>query len=243
MCGFYSGVYLTFSFFLCIGVVSYSQSGQADIVYYEYDKIVGNENTGLYNGPEFVDQFLDTWDNSHIYLKSSAFMKSRLVYNNQSYINVPLKYDLFEDNVIIRSSDHLSAFQVKLIAENISSFSVHGRTFTKLNGTKLDLIGNDFFEIASLGKSVSLYIKHLKKKKRETVENVLQYSFYKDNYYILAYGGVYHPIYSIKDFKEIFPDKYKQIKIFYKQNKIQYKASKDSFMIKLVKYLDENQSL
>lgn len=160
-------IFLFPSIFLCLGLVSYAQSASVmdNIVHHVYDELVGSENTGLYNGPEFKDQFLDSWDDSHMYLDSSVFMNGTLVYNNQLYTGVPLKYDIYGDNVIIRSNDHLSSFQVELIAENISRFTVHNRDFTKLTGTGSELEGNGYFEVAILGKVASLYIKHVKREK------------------------------------------------------------------------------
>lgn len=236
---------LFLSIFLCLGLASYAQSVSVmdNIVHHVYDELVSSENTGLYNGPEFKDQFLDSWDNSHMYLNSSVFMNGTLVYNNQLYTGVPLKYDIYGDNVIIRSNDHLSSFQVELIAENISGFTVHNRDFTKLTATGSELEGNGFFEVATLGKVASLYIKHVKKRKRETVDNVLQYSFLEDNHYVFLYNAAYHIIYDLKDFKQVLPDTYKQIRDFKKQNKRLYKTDPDSFMKALIKDLDENQDL
>jgi hypothetical protein len=241
----YDKASISLSIFLCLGLVSYAQSVSVmnNIVHHVYDGLVSSENTGLYNGPEFKDQFLDSWDNSHMYLDSSVFMNGTLVYNNQLYTGVPLKYDIYEDNVIIRSNDHLSSFQVELTTENISGFTVHNRDFTKLTGTGSELEGNGFFEVAILGKGASLYIKHVKKRKRETIDNILQYSFLKDNHYVFLYNDAYHIIYDLKDFKQVLPDTYKQIRDFKKQNKRLYKTNPDSFMIALVKYLDENQDL
>ncbi len=236
---------LFLSIFLCLGLVSYAQpvSVMDNITHHVYDGLVSSENTGLYNGTGFKDRFLDSWDDSHIYLDSSVFISGTLVYNNQLYTSVSMKYDLYGDNVIIRSNDHLSSFQVELIAQNISGFTINNRDFTKLIDAWSELEGNGFFEVATLGKVVSLYIKHVKKRKKETINNVLQYSFLKDNHYVFLYNDAYHIIYNIKDFKEVVPDTYKQIRDFKKQNKRLYKTDPDSFMIALVKYLDENQNL
>lgn len=225
--------------FLVTCLVSYSQAVTKKVVHHVYDELVGLENTGLYNGPEFKDQYLDTWDDSHIYLDSSVFINGSLVYDNQLYTVVPLKYDLYGDNVIIRSNDHLSGFQVKLIVDNISGFTVHNRDFTKLTGTGSELEDNGFFEVVS----PNLYIKHVKKRKQETIDNVLQYRFFEDNHYVFLYNAVYHIIYDIKDFKHVLPNKYRQIREFKKKNKRLYKTDPDRFMIALINNLDQNQKI
>lgn len=240
MNGLHHKVQLLLSIFIFIGYVplSHSQSTRDNAIHVVYDAIVGGENTGLYNGPEFKDQFLDSWDGSHIYLNTHVFTHNTLIYNNQRYTNVPLKYDLFDDNVVIRSEDNLSIFQIKLVPENISSFTVHNRDFVKLTEPQLNIDGHGFFEIASIGNIVSLYIKHVKTKKKETINNILQYSLVEDNYYLLVYNGVYHIVRSIKGFKKVIPNRYKEIRKFRKEYKSIYKTDRDGFMIKLIKYLD-----
>lgn len=75
------------------------------------------------------------------------------------------------------------------------------------------------------------------------MDNVLQYSFLEDNHYVFLYNAAYHIIYDLKDFKQVLPDTYKQIRDFKKQNKRLYKTDPDSFMKALIKDLDENQDL
>ncbi|MCP4976014.1 MAG: hypothetical protein GY931_07610 [Maribacter sp.] len=234
--------YFFLSTFLCLGMISYAQSVSVidNIIHNVYDGLVSLENTGLYNGPEFRDEYLDAWDNSHIYLNSSAIMGGTVVYNNQFYTNVLMKYDILEDNLIIRSNDKLNHFQIKLISENISQFKIHNKNFIRVMDENLNMEGNGFLEAALQGEKVSLYIKHVKKRKRQTVDNVLQYRFYQDNYYVVQYNGKYHIIHSIKDLKEVIPDKYKEIRNFQKQNKTLYRNNLDRFMTVLVKFLDEN---
>ena len=219
-------------------LVLFSQSAKDNAVHEIYDALVNRENTALYNGPEFTDQFLNSWDESHIYLNTSAFTYNSLVYNNQLYSNVPLKYDLLGDNIVIRSDDYLSIFEIKLIPENISRFTANNRDFIRLTDAPPNLDGHGFFEIASIGNTLSLYIKHVKKKKRETINNVLQYSLIEDNYYLLLYNDVYHIIGSVKDFKKVVPERYKEIRNFQKDYRLLYKTDRNDFMIKLIKYLD-----
>ena len=41
-------------------LATFSQANLPDKIYETYDKIVGLDNTGLYNGTEFTDLFLNT---------------------------------------------------------------------------------------------------------------------------------------------------------------------------------------
>ena len=235
--------YITFC--ICLGIVSFCCTQSiVDANHLElYDALVGRENTGLFNGPQFKDENLHAWDDSHIYFGSANYVSSNLVYNGQLYIDVPLRYDIFGDNVSIRSSDHLSIFKIRLIPESTAGFSIDDRHFTRLLTTGLALPGHGFFEISFIGDNYALYTKHLKRKKRETVNKVLQYRFVNENYYLLWVNNSYHTIYSIKDFKQIIPDRYMQVRNFRKQNKSLYKNHRDAFMIALIKDMDIQQTL
>ena len=112
-------VYLILSTILFIGFVSFSQLKSDDSIHNVYDDLVSLENTGLYNGTEFKDQFVNT-DGSYRYFNLFNFTEGSIVYNNQFYSNVLLKYDLVEDNIISRSYDNLSLFKIGLIAELIN---------------------------------------------------------------------------------------------------------------------------
>ncbi len=204
-----------------------------------YDLLVGIENNSLYSGPEFKDQYRDSWDGSHIYLDSSTFMNSTLIYDGQLYTNVLLQYDVLDDNIIIRSDGRLSTFKITIDKRRLASFSVNGRQFIKLKDYSDEQI-NSFYQIGKRGDSLSLYIKHQKRRKLETIDNIPQYKIESKNYYLLEdKKGEHFLIYSTKDFKDIFPSRYKRVRNFYKQNRSLSKKDPDTFMINLVTHLEE----
>lgn len=231
-------VHLILSTILFIGYVSYSQPKSDSSIHNVYDDLVSLENTGLYNGTEFKDQFVNT-DGSYRYFNLFNFTEGSIVYNNQFYSNVLLKYDLVEDNIITRSDDNLSLFKVRLIAEKISSFSIYNHKFIRLTDTELNLNDNGFFEIIYLGNKLNCYIKHQKKTKERAINKRMQYRFLDDNYYLLLFGETYHIIHSIKDLIKVIPERDQQIRNFYRSYKPLYELNTDGFMKQLVKYLDE----
>ncbi|PKV49621.1 hypothetical protein ATE84_1655 [Aquimarina sp. MAR_2010_214] len=223
--------------FIFFGYTSFSQSYNSKNIYNAYDELVSIENTGLYNGVEFKDPYLNT-DGSYRYFGHFNFTKGTIIYNNQFYANVLLKYDVLHDNVITKSNNTFSYFNIKLISENISAFSIYGHNFIKLTDTKLNRTDHIFFEILYIGNTIHLYTKHIKKKNRAIVNKRFQYRFKKDNLYLLFYNDAYYPIDSIKDLNKIFPKNKKQINNFYKSYKSIYKSNRKRFMIEFVKYLN-----
>ncbi|SRX56046.1 hypothetical protein [Aequorivita sp. CIP111184] len=227
----------TFSLFAIICFGAFSQNNPQNNIYETYDKIVGLDNTGLYNGTEFADPFLNT-DGSYRYFNGFDYFKGSVEYNGQYYVNVFLKYDLLADNLLVRSDDNLSIFNVNLIPEFVKEFSIYNKHFVRLTKTNLNFSKNGFFEKAYLGNDLSIYIKHTKKKKEKPLKSGIQYSFTEVNFYVLQNDETYYLIDSSKDIEKILPEKKEQIRSFHKSYKTLYKSNPDSYMTKLVKYLD-----
>jgi len=232
-----SKAYRFFLFFLLLNLVAFSQSKLPNEIYETYDKIVGLENTGLYNGTEFTDPFLNT-DGTYRYYNGYDYTRGSVTYNGQYYVNVLLNYDLLEDNLLTRSDDNLSIFNVKLIPEFVTSFSVGGHNFVRLSDGDLNISGNGFFEAAYLGNVFELYIKHTKKKKDKALNSGIQYRFSEANFYIVKSKGRYSLVDSQRDLREFIPEKDKEIRDFYKTYKALNKSNPDLFMIKLLTFLD-----
>jgi hypothetical protein len=225
-----------FLFLISNSVVLFAQSLRNNEIHRAYDKLVGIENAGFYNGPEFKDEYTNSSGVSR-YFNENVFAQNSIEYKGQLYTNVLLEYDIFSDNIITRSDDYLSNFIVRLIPEYISAFSLNGHDFVRLTDTKMDMEGNGFYEIASVGNLFQLYIKHIRKKKERTVDLTVQHSFASQNYFLLQYKGSYNIISSTKDFKKVIPDRYNEVQKFRRDYKTLHKADIDGFMIKLIEYL------
>ena len=226
--------------FLCcilLHLAAFSQSNLQDNIYETYDKIVGLDNTGLYNGTEFTDLFLNT-DGTYRYYEGYDYTRGSITYNGQHYVNVLLKYDLLRDNILARSDDNLSVFNVTLIPGFVDSFSIYNHKFVRLPEIDLGLGGNGFFEVGYVGNDLELYIKHTKKMKDKALKNGIQYRFSEDNYYVLKHNGTFFLVNSSKDIREILPQKSEEIREYFKSYKAIYKSNPDVFMARLIKYLD-----
>jgi len=236
---FWGGMQLFLCLILFNVTVLFSQSISENKNHNVYDDFVGLENTGFYNGPEFKDEYPNASGISR-YFNQNAFANSTVEFDGQLYSKVPLEYDIFSDNVLTRSNDYMSNFIVQLIPTHISSFTINGHDFVKLNDSKLSLDGNGFYEVASIGTPFKLYIKHLRKEKERTVDLAVRHILTSENYYLVKYDGNYHIINSIKDFKAVIPGRYKEVQKFRKDYKSIYKSDRNGFMIKLVEYLNGN---
>lgn len=218
-----------------------AQSIAEQKIYEVYDQLVGLENTSLYNGTEFTDLYLNT-NGTYRYYNGYDYSRGSVTYDGQYYVNVLLKYDPLEDNLLTRSDDNLSIFNIKLIPSFVDSFSIYNHRFVRLSDTNLDIAGNGFFEAAYVGNQLGLYIKHTKKKKDKAIRTGVQYRFSEDNFYIIKLDDKYALVNSLKTFRELLPKKTEEIRKFYKSYKALYKSNPDIFMTNLVKYLDSPET-
>ncbi|WP_147437247.1 hypothetical protein [Ulvibacter antarcticus] len=227
-------LYFTCLFFT---IATLAQTSKNHDVYEAYDAIVSQENTGLYNGTEFKDIYNNT-DKTHRYYNLFDFSRGTVVYDGQLYSNVLLKYDLFEDQLITKSDDNMSVFSVQLISGKVSNFTLYTHDFVRLSNIDLNGNKNGFYEVGFKSEKVELYIKNVKTKKEKAVSSGVQYRFKSDNFYMVYYNGHYKVVNAYRDFKDLMPDQYQQVKDFYKSYRALYKSNRNSFMIKLVTYLD-----
>ncbi|MGB3342446.1 MAG: hypothetical protein WBA61_00905 [Aequorivita sp.] len=206
-------------------------------VFQQYDQLVSLENTSLYNGTEFNDLFLNT-DGTYRYFKGFDYAKGSVTYSGQFYANVPLKYDVLDDNLLTHSEDNLSIFIVRLIPEFIDSFTIHNSEFVRLTDVNRGVVGNDFYEKAFIGNNLKLYIKHIKKKLDKALKSGIQYKFSEANFFLIEYRNEYFIANSAKDVWKNIPEFNDQIRDFNKTYRQLYKTDKQVFMTKLIGYLD-----
>lgn len=227
-------VYLFLFLILFISFFATAQTASQDNIYKTYDQLVGLENTSLYNGTEFTDSYLNT-NGTFRYLERFDYVKGSVVYKGEYFVDVLLKYDVFEDNLLTKSNDNLSIFEVKLIPEFVSSFKLHGRHFMR----KTIFEKSEFFEVAYQGNAINLYIKHRLKKREKALNTGVQHNFKPINYYVFRYKESYYKVESISDLRRALPEVKDQINSFRKSQKTLYKKDRDSFMIKLSNYIDK----
>lgn len=229
-------LYFILILFISTFVLVQAQTQEKELIYRTFDKITGVENLGLYDGPEFTDPYLNT-NGTFRYLNGFDFVVGSVNYRNQFYVDVPLKYDILEDNLITTSSGALNIFKVKLIPDFVSDFVINNQHFLRLN----QIGPKGFFEEAYNGKNLKLYIKHQKFKRDRVLKTGVQYGFKAQNSYFFEYGGSYMEVGSMRDIRKAFPSEADSIKDFYRSHKNIYKTNRDLFMTKLATYLDSLQ--
>ena len=184
-----------------------------------FDEIVTKTNSGVFKGTEYFERF-NRINERHQYFKTSSFSNGSVVYNGQLYFNIPLKYDVFDDKLLIKDPNTLNAPVIELDKNKISSFIINSHKFIHVHHNEKSEVSG-FLEILLEKEMLSLYKKHLKKNIRKSDEKVeylykqVAYYEFKDKYvHIISYKGVHYKVKKANDLNAIFIDYKTQLKTF-----------------------------
>lgn len=208
----------------------YAQNQHADYLTW-FDSTVGIENTPIFEGLGYVEQFKSI-NEKHKFFTSEDFVTGSIMYDGQEYYRLNLKYDLSVDEVIINLKDGFETVSLQPEKSKTSGFTVYGSKFENIGiPTESTSEISGFFEILFSSPSLSLLKKHRKKRSKK-IGKLIYYEFNDDNFNVLRHDGRYHIVDSNKDFRKLFPAFRKEIKKY----KIK-KSNKDEAMKALLKRL------
>ncbi|GAA4272169.1 hypothetical protein U6A24_11735 [Aquimarina gracilis] len=203
--------------------------------YVWFDNMIGREYTGLFNGKKYIDTDINKiFANRHPFFLSDKVLLGTIIYKGQTYYDIPLKYNLETDNLLVSLKSKSSTAILELIKSNISHFEIEGFEFRSLkNIGNTKEITRGFYQIVYENSDMTLY-KKLKKNRKKRIEDLggskIYFEFIKEYTYILFYDSTYHVVKSKNDIIEIFPDTKQDVKLYYGNNKILKKTEPDSFM-------------
>ncbi len=207
-----------------------------------FDSQVGVENTGLFNGTRYRELYRIR-DGKHKFFQSPEFLTGNLLYDGQPYYDIPMKYDLFEDELIIELQAASGKSILKLLKDEVEGFEIDGHKFRHLRDTKVYRSADDidgFYEVLSETSSILLLKKHLKLRKKVLEDKMVLNEFREDDSYYIHYEGLYHPVRNKNDLIKAFPESKKEINDFYSGSKFLLKTDPDLFMKRILERIDSS---
>ncbi len=221
---------------LLVSISSFSQNSPKEHEYYKlFDSIIGVGNNGLYNGTPYEERFR-TLNISHKYFVSSEFVKGNIVFNKQPYYNIQMKYDIYEDELIVKLPTNSGFAVIQLSKENIEKFSISGHQFIKLSQVNNSTFQSNtgFYEVLHQSNLIQLFKKYNKERSEHTDEKVIYSKFKGRTYFLVAYDDKYVNIRAKRDMINLFPKQKKKINAFYHKRKSLRKSNYDSFLSQLM---------
>lgn len=245
---------LLFSILLCN--ITFSQ--QEKTYYAQFDHIVNPKNTSLSYGVLFKEKFRKLRGDHNYYL-TNYFLTGNVNYQGEKFTDVIFKYDLVDDQVIVKIPDNdetfifilenklVSNFTIKDIAP-IKSKSISVKEELVISKLKRELKTTNFIntnssfgfvEPLTKNKFLSLYKKYKKKAYRKSKENFVHFEFSERVRYLFEYDGEFRFVKSKKDFVKIFPNLKSLISKQFKSKNYIRKKNPDAFYQELVKTINQ----
>lgn len=198
------------------------QSNQVESQYEWFDSLIGVTNSGIFEGEAYYDVY-NVRNDRHQFFESSRFQIGSATYNGQTYFNLTLKYDIFNDNVIVKNKEVYWVPPMTFDSNLLPKFSIGGNEFVNFKKSISDG-DSGFFEIILKSNTYSLLKKHKKKLFIKTENEILYHEFKDDYNYYLQKGAAFFKLKTAKELNSIYPEHKKLIK----ELAIRYKRIKKS---------------
>lgn len=181
-----------------------------------FDEIIGTTNSGVYYGTDYVEQYR-VIGNKHKFFSKPNFISGSMVYFGQPYHNLDLKYDLFDQQLLVRHTGIIGSPVVKLIKTKIDNFTIDTHYFEYIH---IDVSANSeaesgFYEVLQKNNFFTFLKKHKKGILRKSNEKTVYHEFFDKNVYFIKYKGDYYKIKKQKDISEIFQEHKRALKAIY----------------------------
>lgn len=230
-------------FFFILFTNFFSAFGQtsikSDSTYLWFDQIVGIENTGLVDGVEYEEEHRVINEKTKFF-KSRDFLAGTVTYKNQSYFGLQIKYDVHENDVLVRLPNRIGGTTLRLVKGEIQDFNIDGHAFVALEDRDAEGIAiSGFYENPFKGTYLVLYTEHKKSMFKQRDRKILYHEFIDGiNEHIIKYQTKFYRITGKKDLIDFFPQYKKEIRAHYKKNKTREKRREESFMSSLINLID-----
>lgn len=187
----------------------------------------------LYNGMDF--KALPEDEQEHPFFQTNEFAAGQIDYQGQHYSPVELLYNLATDQVIIE--DGATRYNIQLIQQGVTSFSVHGHTFTSVSGVKE--LTDGFYDVLTTGPTRVL-VKREKSLQHKIKGDVLQPWYQVKDRIFIQKGGQYFPIASKKALFSCFADKKDALKQHLRQQHLRFNAQREDACREAANFYDSH---
>lgn len=197
-----------------------------------FDQIIGVENSGLIQGPEYIIEYAGI--NTHPFFQSKSEQPGNIHYFNNFYQNVLMAYEIHKDILLLKKTD-ASGYPVyiRLYPEEVVFFELGGHRFERIvpKGKEIKI---GFYDILYQGQNIRLLAKRIKKDFFESI----RLEFKSEDKLYLEKDEQYFALRSKAIFFEKYPNHKAQIKKYIRENKLKINLSHEEDIVKLCQFCD-----
>jgi hypothetical protein len=197
-----------------------------------YQQTLGLSNP-LYNGVVHVDYPSTIAGNPYYF--STDWVIGKIQFEDITYENIPLKYDVFADRVIVK---HPNGFGIILYSPRIQFFEIAGAHFIYFDSKKHnEMLPSGFYQVLANGK-IELLAKRAKKLNEKITSKIEQQYDDVDRHYIIKNNKAY-PVGNLKSVLKVLSERKKDIKDFIKKNRYRYRRNTEFTLTKIVTFYNQ----
>jgi len=220
---------------VCFTSFGFSQSTNKKQHYLWFDSVIGIENTGIYKGTSYVELYR-VINEKHKFFEAADFTSGEVIYDNQPYFDLQLKYDLFQDRLLVAHPVGNSTQVMILIKDKIKKFALNGASF--VNTSKLSSRQNrGFCEVLAQKENSWLLKKYYKRPIKKLDKGSTYYEFREATGYVLLHEDEFYDIRNARDLFAVFPEQKNEIRQFAKDYAALRKNDEDGYMTSVVQRL------
>jgi len=205
--------------------------------YYDwFDGQTGVRNKQIYNGAAYVEKYR-TINEKYKFFTSSEFLNGSVVFDGQPFYELRLKYDLYEDQLLLNSKGAIGTV-IKLNSDKVSSFTIGFHKFInpqQKNQSAAEVSG--FYEVLLKTSYFTLLKKNRKALLKKIKGDLVYYEFKKDDENFLFYKNAYYTLNKKRDLLRLFPEFKKNINSYYKTSRNTFAT--DTFIKALLRNIEQ----
>lgn len=201
--------------------------------YLFFDGIAGIENSDLHYGRVYQEKYRIKSKKTKFFPEPD-FVFGSLVFNGQPYFDISLKYNVYDDELLMQVDKRFGGDILQLHKKQVSNFKIGNHFFVKIDTTEMTA---GFYEVVLENPVFLLLKKHRKSIKELLGKKLIFYEFEnEDEDFFLQYQNTYHSIEKISTLFSVFPKYEAELKSF-DQNQ-DSSLPFDSRLESLLEYLD-----
>lgn len=208
-------------------------------IFLAFDEAIGEVNTSIYSGVEYIEKHRMINEN-HKFFQSRNFIPATVFYDNKPFFNIPLKYNILEDLVIISPQQSKAQNGYSLFENKLKGFVINGHRFVNVSSPEAGIKG--IYELLYQDEKVQLLKKYRVKEKMIRKDSYVHYEFNSQKpVYLFFHGGEYREL-TRKNLLEVYPDHKEVILDDYRKFRKQSGEQRDQAAVILFKSLSQNNN-
>ncbi|ALJ00252.1 hypothetical protein [Rufibacter tibetensis] len=191
-----------------------------------------NQESHLYNGPEYVDYRRPARDGHQFFIQDEKSL-GKVYYDGAHYEEVPMLYDMVTDEVVIVVNGFLLQ---KLVNEKVTSFELRGHTFVRhvaQDSSNENALKTGFYDVFKAG-NTNLLVKRIKLKERVIEDNKDVERYSPQDKFFLQSGNTYKEVKSKSSVYKVFNDKRRELKRYARAQKLNFRKQREASILALV---------